>query len=187
VAKEASRFVAEVFSGEGGDELFAGYEYLKSLPENILPSELIKITNNLHNTALQRVDRCSSASGTIAHVPFLHQDVVNYAFSIPSGYKLHKDIEKWILRKAMQGNLPERILNRPKAKFWEGAGVKEIISSYADKKIRDHDFNIERKLSNGWILNTKEELLYYRIFRDRFGADIDLQWMGRTENSPVAL
>jgi asparagine synthase (glutamine-hydrolysing) len=87
----------------------------------------------------------------------------------------------------MDGYLPERVLNRPKAKFWEGAGVKEIISTYADEKISSNDFRIERKLKNGWILNTKEELLYYRIFRDHFGPDPDLEWMGRTEGSPVIL
>jgi asparagine synthase (glutamine-hydrolysing) len=182
VSKKASQFVSEVFSGEGGDELFAGYEYLKSLPENQLPSELIKITKNLHNTALQRVDRCSSGNGIVAYVAFLHPEVVNYAFSIPVKYKLHKSVEKWILRKAIEGDLPEKVLNRPKAKFWEGAGVREVISSYANEKIKNKDFNKERRLYNGWILNTREELLYYRIFRDHFGSDLDLHWMGRTES-----
>jgi asparagine synthase (glutamine-hydrolysing) len=86
----------------------------------------------------------------------------------------------------MEGWLPEKILKRPKAKFWEGAGVKELISSYADKHVTDSDFRVERKLSNSWILNTKEELYYYRIFKDHFGADINLNWMGRTEGSPVS-
>ena len=32
----------------------------------------------------------------------------------------------------------------------------------------------------------KEELLYYRIFRDFFGSDISLSWMGRTDTGTVA-
>jgi asparagine synthase (glutamine-hydrolysing) len=34
-------------------------------------------------------------------------------------------------------------------------------------------------------LNTKEELLYYRIFREQFGAELDLSWVGRTKGAPV--
>jgi hypothetical protein len=37
---------------------------------------------------------------------------------------------------------------------------------------------------NGWSLNTKEELLYYPIFREHFGELSDLAWMGRTKGAP---
>jgi len=185
VAKLASEYVSEVFSGEGGDELFAGYEYLKSIRPAELEEELLKITASLHNTALQRVDRCASAHGTTAHVVFTDPEVVEFAFRIPVEYKIRDNTEKWILRKAMEEALPDKIFNRPKAKFWEGAGVRELISDYAEKHITDADFRNERLLSNGLIINTREELYYYRIFKEHFGSDIDLSWMGRTEGSPV--
>jgi asparagine synthase (glutamine-hydrolysing) len=182
VAREAAQYVSEVFSGEGGDELFAGYEYLKSIPESQLQTELVKLTKELHYTALQRVDRCSSAHGTTAFVPFLNPEMVKLAFSIPVRFKILNNIEKWILRKAMYGELPEKILHRTKSKFWEGSGVKDMISDYAEKKISRHDFSKERILPNGWILNTREELLYYNIFKEHFGSTLSLEWMGRTEN-----
>jgi asparagine synthase (glutamine-hydrolysing) len=186
VAQAASEFVPAVFSGEGGDELFAGYAYLKTLDPADLPAELVDITNRLHNTALQRVDRCSSAFGTVAHVGFLDPDVVEYALRIPADLKLRNGVEKWILREAMQGCLPDPVLNRPKAKFWEGAGVEDFLAQHADQKIGDADFERERNLPNGLCLNTKEELFYYRIFREHFGEFDDLSWMGRTKGSPVA-
>lgn len=180
-AKAASDYVPEIFSGEGGDELFAGYEYIKSLPPESIPDELIDITGRLHNTAFQRVDRCASAHSTVPHVVFADPNIFSYAFSIPAKYKLNDGIEKWILRQAVKDVLPSSVLNRTKAKFWEGAGVYELISDYASKKVTDKDFSNERILPNGWNLNSKEELLYFRIFEDLFGEASNYDWMGRTK------
>ncbi len=185
VAKAASDYVPAVFSGEGGDELFAGYEYIKSMDIEDLPDELIDITNRLHNTALQRVDRSSAAHGTVAHVGFLDPDVVDYALRIPPDLKLHDGVEKWILRRAMDGLLPESILDRTKSKFWEGAGVGNQLSQYAEERINDSEFECERVLPSGEVLNTKEELMNYRIFKEQFGEFEDLAWMGRTKGAPV--
>ena len=77
------------------------------------------------------------------------------------------------------------MLNRPKAKFWEGAGVGELLARYADERISADDFKRERQLPDGSRLNSKEELLYYRIFREHFGELSDLTWLGRTKGTPV--
>jgi len=186
VAKAAADYVDQVFSGEGGDELFAGYDYLAGLPRAELADELIDITGRLHNTALQRVDRCASAHGLVAHVVFLDPQVVDYGLRIPPEYKLHEGVEKWILRRAMTGRLPEGVLARKKAKFWQGAGVGELLADHAAQQISDGDFSRQRHLPNGWTLNTKEELMYYRVFRERFPGLEELDWMGRTKGAPVA-
>lgn len=184
VAKMASDYVPAVFSGEGGDELFAGYEYLTNVPLQDLPAELVDIIGRLHNTALQRVDRCSAAHGTVAYVGFLDQEVVDYALRIPPEYKIYNGQEKWILRRAVFDLLHERVALRKKAKFWEGAGVEDQISSYASERVTDEDFHSQRRLPNGEELNTKEELYYYRIFSEHFGTMKNLEWMGRTKGSP---
>jgi asparagine synthase (glutamine-hydrolysing) len=187
VGRLAAEHVPAVLSGEGGDELFAGYSYLKYLHPDDLPEELVDITKRLHNTALQRVDRCSAAHGLVARTGFLDRDVLDFAMRIPPGMKIRENgasVEKWILRVAMDGLLPEEILWRPKSKFWEGAGVGELLAAHADQAIPDTEFLRERRLPNGASLNTKEELFYFRIFREQFGDMFDVGLVGRTKGAP---
>ncbi|MDH4209759.1 MAG: asparagine synthase-related protein, partial [Anaerolineae bacterium] len=151
-----------------------------------LPDELVDITRRLHNTALQRVDRCSSSHGLVAKTAFLDRDVVEFALQIPSSMKLYdNEIEKWILRRAMDGLLPNEVLNRTKSKFWEGAGVGELLAAHSEEAISDAEFASQRKLPTGEVLNTKEELSYHRVFHEQFGEAVDPSLVGRTKGAPV--
>lgn len=65
-----------------------------------------------------------------------------------------------------------------------GAGIGDLLAQFAEEQISGEDFRRERSLPNGWLLNTKEELMYYRIFREHCGELDDLSWMGRTKGAP---
>lgn len=187
VSKKASQYIDVSFSGEGADELFAGYEYMRNIRGEKLEDELSILTDKLHNTSLQRVDRSAAAHGLVVHVPFLDPQVVAFAREIPVNYKIkHQEnpIEKYILRKALDGILPGSVLWRKKTKFWQGTGLGDLLSHYADEKITDSDFKQERRLPNGWELNTKEELFYYRLFKANFGDLEQIDWIGRTKGAP---
>jgi asparagine synthase (glutamine-hydrolysing) len=164
-AEEGSSFV---FMGEGADELFAGYEYMKDLPSaESIDKESLRITRNGYRSGFQRNDRMSLAFGIEFDVPFMDPSVVNLAFSIPVDWKIHgpEKTEKWILRKAFESELPKSVVWRKKSKFSVGSGSSHLMKEYAEEKISDSEFETERREKG---IRSKEELLYYRIFDDLF-------------------
>lgn len=61
---------------------------------------------------LRYEDKNSMRWSIETRVPFLDYRLVEYAMSLPSGCKIRKGTTKYILRKALRGLVPERILNR---------------------------------------------------------------------------
>jgi asparagine synthase (glutamine-hydrolysing) len=74
---------------------------------------------DLHHTKLPRVlrtcDRSSMASGREMRVPLLDKRLVEFAFSLPLKQKIRHGHQRFFLRNAFRGILPEAISNRPKA------------------------------------------------------------------------
>jgi asparagine synthase (glutamine-hydrolysing) len=168
LAEMASQCVKVILTGEGADEIYAGYDYLDeySNPET-LQTEMLGITRALHNTNLQRADRLSMAFGLEARVPFLDVKSVELGLGLPSEWKLRKDKPaKFLLRRAFSADLPEEIVNRPKQKFSKGAGSSDVLSKVADREIDDKEFYSEQaNMQYLWSyhLQNKEALYYYRI------------------------
>jgi len=182
VAGAAAERVRTVFSGEGADELFAGYSFLKNRTEESLREGLVEAQAALHNTALQRVDRMAAAHGTRARPAFLDPDVVAFANALPAAVKVHgpEQTEKWILRRAIRGKLPDEVVGRPKEKFWSGSGIADKLAEVAEREIGDDAFAREKDLGRGGALRSKEDLYYFRIFRRWFPRVDVLEGMGQT-------
>src|SRR6266511_74245 len=71
----------------------------------------------LADDILVKVDRMSMATSLETRAPFLDADVMELAFSMPGDLKLRDGERKWILKRAMRGLLPGRILTRKKEGF----------------------------------------------------------------------
>lgn len=129
VSREAARHVKVVLTGEGADELFAGYTYYKDYDEAQLHSELVRSVGNLHPINLQRVDRMSMAHSLEARVPFLDLSVVQYAMRLPVSCKRRDSLDKVGLRRVAARVLPESIAWRPKLQFDQGSGCSNFLST----------------------------------------------------------
>lgn len=68
-------------------------------------------------TLLDRKDRMSMGASLEVRVPFADHRLVEYAWNIPWEMKMYKNREKGLLRKALEGLLPNEILYRKKSPY----------------------------------------------------------------------
>ena len=68
-------------------------------------------------TLLDRKDRMSMYSGLEVRVPFCDYRIAEYMYAVPWKYKDYQGREKGLLRKAMEGVLPEEVLYRKKSPY----------------------------------------------------------------------
>ena len=182
VSELARRHVTVVLTGEGADELYAGYRYLKALGPHELDAELLRMTKGLHNLNLQRTDRMTMAHAIEGRVPYLDWAHVRFALRLPPEWKLNgaERMGKWILRRAFEGILPGDLLDRPKQKFAEGAGSSDVIRREAERQVTDSDLERLREEARPVELTTKEEAYCYRLFKERFPKEFAVGCVGRT-------
>jgi asparagine synthase (glutamine-hydrolysing) len=69
------------------------------------------------NTLLDRKDRMSMATGLEVRVPFADHRIIEYLWNVPWEQKFSDQREKGILRRALKGLLPEKILTRRKSPY----------------------------------------------------------------------
>jgi len=168
LAEMTAEHVKVVLTGEGADELFAGYEYLRGFEDPMeLQGELMRTVHGLHNLNLQRCDRVTMAHGLEARVPFLDRQVIAFAFGLPMAWKLSApgEPEKRLLRRAFIGWLPDEILWREKAEFGDGSGAKDVLTNAIEEGVSETDFQRDRGAVDP-PLRTREEFAYHRIFAE---------------------
>jgi asparagine synthase (glutamine-hydrolysing) len=83
----------------------------------------LELKQRLAELLLMRVDKMTMAAGVEARVPFLDYRLVEYTMRIPTDLKIRGGVSKHLLKQALSGLLPDRILHRKKMGF--GAPVSE--------------------------------------------------------------
>ncbi|OGG36729.1 asparagine synthase (glutamine-hydrolyzing) [Candidatus Jorgensenbacteria bacterium GWA1_54_12] len=86
----------------------------------------VDIKHRIPEFLLQRVDRMAMAHSVEARVPFLDKRLVELAFRIPERVKVKDGELKHVLKRAVQGIVPDEILRRKKQGF--GAPFPEWLA-----------------------------------------------------------
>lgn len=183
--KLAADYVTVVLTGEGADELFAGYHYMKHFAIAELNEEGRRCTQTLHNINLQRADRMGMYFNLELRVPFLDVEMIDLAMKIPPELKIKQQddgskVEKWVFRHAFaeSGLLPEEILWRYKVQYTQGAGCESLGEKLAEKQISDEDLARMQHDYPKATITSKEAALYFKIFREFHPQDSILGSIG---------
>jgi asparagine synthase (glutamine-hydrolysing) len=182
--KLAAEYVTVVLTGEGADEVFAGYHYMKRLPMDQLNNEVRRNLNSLHNINLQRADRIGMYFSLELRVPFLDVGMIDLAMRMSPGLKIREregaQMEKWILRKAFEGSnyIPDEILWRYKVQYTQGAGCEHLGEKLAESEMSETEYRQIKQDNPHASINSREAAYYYKIFRQYHPQDSILNSIG---------
>ena len=138
-----------VLSGEGADEILAGYLYFHKAPSPAeLHIETVRKTQRLHRYDVMRADKAPMAHGLELRFPLLDRAFIDHAMSIDPADRMPRPrvaggrpVEKWLLRAAFDEPsnpwLPDSALWRQKEQFSDGVGYAwvDTIRAIAERRL----------------------------------------------------
>ena len=173
--------VKALVSGDGANELFGGYAYLRPMFSEKLTSEIRRITEDLHRTNLHRWERMTTAVGIEGRMPYVDRKLVHAAFHLPANLKINEEgRSKWILRRTFSTLLPAWVIDRPDNDDTHHQGIITALEEYAATVFTDEDLSNDATKSEPLSLRTKDELLYHQIWSTKFPAEY-VHLVGRTQ------
>jgi len=164
---------SRIMTGDGADELFAGYGFLLEKPLEKIDSWI-------------RMNWCKwrFASNELARnmdmevvQPFLACPVIEYGIKIPTVYKALDEkgelVGKYVLRKLLANHIPGKLASRKKSAIEYGSGANALSKLFSEA-ISDIDY---WEIKEEFPLMSREQAFYYMLFDEcgltipRAGAD----------------
>jgi asparagine synthase (glutamine-hydrolysing) len=171
--KIKSMGIKMVLSGEGADEVFGGYLYFHKAPnDKEFYEETVRKLFMLSKYDCLRANKATAAWGVETRVPFLDKDFLDFAMGFDPSEKMCSGdkIEKYVLRKAFEGYIPEEILWRQKEQFSDGVGYGWInyLKKHAESAVTDEMMKNAKSRFPTQTPSSKEEYYYREIFNGYF-------------------
>ncbi|MEJ5292838.1 MAG: asparagine synthase C-terminal domain-containing protein [Candidatus Methanosuratincola sp.] len=160
--------IACAMTGDGGDELFAGYDYMTKMDELELDSYINSLTGKWSFSAI----RLGAHLGVTTTQPYLDPEVVEFARGLPYEWRVRRSdriLGKWILRSLLEDlGLPE-IAYRAKEPIELGSGSASLTSLLNEALGEEVDEIVEEAARDGVLFWSREQAYFYKIFKDVFG------------------
>ena len=142
-----------IFSGEGSDEASGSYLYFHNAPTPTdFQNECIRLLKDVYMFDVLRGDKTTAGNGLEIRVPFFDKEFINYYMSIdPKKKCITNGVEKYLLRRSFENDLPKEIVWRRKDGFSDGVSKLdkpwyEIIEEYSQSKYKLSESNMYKML-----------------------------------------
>ena len=124
-------------------------------------------------TLLDRKDRMTMGATIEARVPFADTQLIEYLWNLPFYYKYRKDTEKYLLREAFKGILPDEILYRKKNPY---------PKTHHPYFLENATNLLKERLKNGNLEKIFDINEVNKLLDDN--SDYDIPWFGQLMTKP---
>ena len=162
--------VKKVITGDGADEIFAGYNFLIKKNHAELRTELRRMKEIMHFTS----EKIASELGISVQMPYINENIIELVETLPIEHLVNQKngvkFGKWILRKAFENDLPSSVIWREKTPMQDGSGTTGLTKMF-DSVITDDIYKEKTKKiksEDDVTIRTKESLYYYELYRENF-------------------
>lgn len=172
--------VAAFMSADSSDALYRGVmthwrdpQSMTSVaePETILTNEsttpsfdgvvnrmrYFDLVTELPDDILVKVDRATMAVSLESRAPFLHPDIVEFAWRIPPAQQVRNGQGKWLLRQVLYKYVPRELIERPKMGFgvpiasWLRGPLREWADALIDAdRLRSEGYLAPEPVRRAW-------------------------------------
>lgn len=169
--KARSLGLKRVLTGDGSDEIFAGYRFIFEKSPRAMAYSLRRMREIMHFSA----NDLGADLGVKILQPYLDPAVVRFSAGLrPAELVASRGGTKFgkaVLRRAFEGSLPEEFVWREKNPIQGGSGSAGL-TAHLEKTVSDAEFESGRRLvlgRDGVSLRDKEHYYCYLVFRALFG------------------